>query len=71
MLPLSTRVPVFERNPKFHCCATIPSFAPLRNLLNVSRGMLEYGMVWAGACISVLIAIAAYQAVSMVERLMR
>jgi sulfonate transport system permease protein len=43
----------------------------LGNLLNVSRGTLEYGMVWAGACISVLIAIAAYQAVSIIERLMR
>jgi sulfonate transport system permease protein len=43
----------------------------LGNLLNVSRGQLEYGMVWAGACVSVLIAVAAYQAVSLIERLVR
>jgi sulfonate transport system permease protein len=43
----------------------------LGNLLNSSRGLLDYDMVWAGAVVSVLIAIAAYQAVATVERLLR
>jgi ABC-type nitrate/sulfonate/bicarbonate transport system permease component len=43
----------------------------LGNLLNSSRGMLDYDMVWAGAVVSVLIAIAAYQAIATVERLLR
>jgi sulfonate transport system permease protein len=42
----------------------------LGNLLNSSRGMLDYDMVWAGAVVSVIIAIAAYQAVAAVERLL-
>ena len=38
-------------------------------LLNASRGMLDYGMIWATACISVIVAVLAYHAVSLVERL--
>ena len=38
-------------------------------LLNASRGTLDYGMIWATACISVIVAILAYQAVTLVERL--
>ena len=40
----------------------------LGNLLNVSRGTLDYGMIWAGALVSILISIAAYQTVGVVER---
>jgi sulfonate transport system permease protein len=43
----------------------------LGNLLNVSRGTLDYGMIWAGALISILISIAAYQSVGLVERLVQ
>lgn len=38
-------------------------------LLNASRGMLDYGMIWATACISVIVAVLAYHAVSLLERL--
>ena len=41
----------------------------LGNLLNTSRGLLDYDMVWAGAVISILISVAAYETVSMIERL--
>jgi len=41
----------------------------LGNLLNSSRGLLDYDMVWAGAVISILISVAAYEAVSGIERL--
>ena len=40
----------------------------LGNLLNQSRGYLDYGMIWTVAVVSVLIAIAFYQAVVLVER---
>ena len=43
----------------------------LGNLLNVSRGTLDYGMIWAGALISILISIAAYQSVGIIERLVQ
>jgi len=43
----------------------------LGNLLNVSRGTLDYGTIWAGALISILISIAAYQSVGVVERMVR
>lgn len=43
----------------------------LGNLLNASRGMLDYDMVWAGALVSILISIAAYQGVSALEGLVR
>jgi len=41
----------------------------LGNLLNTSRGLLDYDMVWAGAVISILVAVVAYEAISLVERL--
>ncbi|MCX5515477.1 ABC transporter permease [Kaistia algarum] len=40
----------------------------LGNLLNVSRGGLDYDMIWAGALISILISVAAYEAVGLIER---
>jgi sulfonate transport system permease protein len=43
----------------------------LGNLLNFSRGLLDYDMVWAGAVISILIAVVAYEAISLVERLLQ
>ncbi len=43
----------------------------LGNLLNSSRGLLDYDMVWAGAVISILISVAAYETVSGIERLVR
>jgi len=43
----------------------------LGNLLNTSRGLLDYDMVWAGAVISILISVIAYETVSAVERLVR
>jgi ABC-type nitrate/sulfonate/bicarbonate transport system permease component len=41
----------------------------LGNLLNHSRGTLDYGMIWSVAALSVLVAIALYQLFSLVERL--
>jgi ABC-type nitrate/sulfonate/bicarbonate transport system permease component len=43
----------------------------LGNLLNSSRGLLDYDMVWAGAVISVLIAVLAYEAISLIERMIQ
>jgi ABC-type nitrate/sulfonate/bicarbonate transport system permease component len=43
----------------------------LGNLLDISRGSLDYGMVWGGAVASVLVAVAAYQAMSLMEKLVR
>jgi len=40
----------------------------LGNLLNQSRGYLDYGMIWTVAVVSVLLSIAFYQAVVLVER---
>jgi len=40
----------------------------LGNLLNDSRGMLDYDMVWAGAAVSILIAVVAYETISLIER---
>ena len=40
----------------------------LGNLLNSSRGLLDYDMVWAGAVVSILISVAAYEAVGGIER---
>jgi ABC-type nitrate/sulfonate/bicarbonate transport system permease component len=40
----------------------------LGNLLNQSRGYLDYGMIWAVAVVSVLISILFYQLVVIVER---
>jgi sulfonate transport system permease protein len=41
----------------------------LGNLLNVSRGNLDYELVWGGALIGILVAVVAYQVVSLAERL--
>jgi sulfonate transport system permease protein len=41
----------------------------LGNLLNVSRGSLDYDMVWAGTVASILISVAAYETISWIERL--
>ncbi|MFN0191252.1 MAG: ABC transporter permease [Aestuariivirga sp.] len=40
----------------------------LGNLLNQSRGYLDYGMIWTVAAVSVVIAIVFYQAVVVLER---
>lgn len=40
----------------------------LGNLLNISRGGLEFDMIWAGALIAILISVAAYEAVGVLER---
>jgi ABC-type nitrate/sulfonate/bicarbonate transport system permease component len=40
----------------------------LGNLLNQSRGYLDYGMIWTVAAVSVLIAVAFYQVVVVLER---
>ena len=40
----------------------------LGNLLNQSRGYLDYGMIWTVAVVSVLVAVAFYQAVVIIER---
>jgi ABC-type nitrate/sulfonate/bicarbonate transport system permease component len=40
----------------------------LGNLLNQSRGYLDYGMIWAVAVISVLISVLFYQIVVVIER---
>ncbi len=40
----------------------------LGNLLNQSRGYLDYGMIWAVAVVSVLISVLFYQAVVVIER---
>lgn len=42
----------------------------LGNLLNQSRGYLDYGMVWSVALVSVLIAVALYQLISAIEQRM-
>ena len=43
----------------------------LGNLLNISRGRLDYDMIWAGALVSILISVAAYEAVGLLERTVR
>lgn len=40
----------------------------LGNLLNQSRGFLDYGMIWTVAAVSVLLSVSFYQAVVFVER---
>lgn len=42
----------------------------LGNLLNQSRGYLDYGMVWSVALVPVLIAVALYQLISAIEQRM-
>ena len=39
----------------------------LGNLLNQSRGYLDYAMIWAVAVVSVILSIVFYQAVAAVE----
>ncbi len=41
----------------------------LGNLLNQSRGYLDYGMIWTVALVSVLVAIALYQLTYLIDRL--
>ncbi|WP_244564168.1 ABC transporter permease subunit [Rhizobium sp. RU36D] len=41
----------------------------LGNLLNQSRGYLDYGMIWSIALVSVLVSVAFYQSVVFIERL--
>ncbi|MBV8534758.1 MAG: ABC transporter permease subunit [Alphaproteobacteria bacterium] len=43
----------------------------LGHLLDVARGDLDYEMVWAGALVSILVAMGAYQAVALIERMVR
>jgi sulfonate transport system permease protein len=43
----------------------------LGNLLNASRGLLDYDMVWAGTVTSILLSVAAYEAISKMERVLR
>ncbi len=40
----------------------------LGNLMNQSRGFLDYGMIWTVAIVSVLISLAFYQAIVLIER---
>lgn len=40
----------------------------LGNLLNQSRGQLDFGMIWTVACVSVLVSILLYQIVVVIER---
>ena len=40
----------------------------LGNLLNQSRGYLDYGMIWAVAVVSVLVSVLFYQCVIVIER---
>ncbi len=40
----------------------------LGNLLNQSRGYLDYGMIWTVAAVSVLLSVVFYQIVVLVER---
>ena len=39
----------------------------LGNLLNQSRGYLDYGMIWSVALVSVLVSVALYQLVARIE----
>lgn len=40
----------------------------LGNLLDFSRAQLDYGLVWSGAAASVIVAVLAYQIISLLER---
>ncbi len=40
----------------------------LGNLLNQSRGYLDYGMIWAVAVVSVMLSVIFYQIVALCER---
>jgi sulfonate transport system permease protein len=41
----------------------------LGNLMDASRGILDYEMVWSAAIVSILISVAAYEMMAMLERL--
>jgi sulfonate transport system permease protein len=43
----------------------------LGHLVDVARGQLEFELVWAGAVLSIVVAIVAYQGVALVERFAR
>jgi sulfonate transport system permease protein len=43
----------------------------LGHVLDVARSTLEYELVWAGAVVSIVVAVVAYQMVAVVERLVR
>lgn len=43
----------------------------LGNLMDVSRGMLDYGMVWSGAVVSIVVSVAAYQCATLIETVVR
>jgi sulfonate transport system permease protein len=43
----------------------------LGNLMDVSRGTFDYGMVWSGAVVSIMISVLAYHAITMMERRVR
>ncbi|MFV0245727.1 MAG: ABC transporter permease [Qingshengfaniella sp.] len=38
-------------------------------LLNASRGLMDYGMIWSTALVSVVVAVLAYQSVAVIERI--
>ncbi|MDI4232861.1 ABC transporter permease subunit [Bradyrhizobium sp. Arg237L] len=40
----------------------------LGNLMDVSRGSLDYGMVWSGAVLSIMISVLAYRGADLLER---
>jgi ABC-type nitrate/sulfonate/bicarbonate transport system permease component len=40
----------------------------LGNLMDVSRGTLDYGMVWSGAVVSIVVSVLAYQCANLVEQ---
>lgn len=48
--------------------ATLATGTGLGNLLNRARGMLDYGMIWSVAFVSVVLSVIAYKIVEMVER---
>jgi sulfonate transport system permease protein len=43
----------------------------LGHLMDISRGTLDYGMIWSGAVLSIIVSIAAYQFIEVTERLVR
>jgi sulfonate transport system permease protein len=41
----------------------------LGHLMDISRGTLDYGMIWSGAVLSIIVSVAAYQFIEFTERL--
>jgi sulfonate transport system permease protein len=41
----------------------------LGHLMDISRGTLDYGMIWSGAVLSIIVSVAAYQFIELTERL--